>query len=207
MEDSFAFLKDNHAFSSLIREQKTNGDSQNINNQMEILQQNRYNSENDLITYTRGCITSADFFINTDKKQAAYYLNRADTALKELVDADEKVLIVLDFTYKSILYSYDKIKHFKYGIQAAKLIDNSFKKYPNNVQIRILYASKLLYAPGFAGGSKKKALDAFNPLSADKELSDWDKYDVYYGIGTALKELNKEKEAEIFLNYAENIYF
>lgn len=207
INDNFSFLKYNQYYSALMNTVKNNGSSDVLFSAIKELEKNKDNSEEDMIAYIRGNVTVADFIRETDKKKAKEYLDIAKKDFNNLdYSVDPKIILVLDFCIKSISYSISPLANIKDGIASSKIIDDAFENYPDNPQIRILYAAKLLFAPKMAGGNKTEALNTFSPLSAETSLADWDRFDILAGIGTALSDLGKENDAKRFIDAAKTIY-
>lgn len=129
-----------------------------------------------------------------DEKVAFDYLEQANGILNSLETQlyQEEILALSSEIYGSI-FLIDRVKHlFSYGLQSSKLANEAYSLAPENIHVQILRGNQLLFSPGFAGGSSKKAEKIFLQLLENTEiLGKVDLFSVYSSLGLALKKNKK----------------
>ena len=94
------------------------------------------------------------------------------------------------------------------GMSSSRKINKAFKAFPQEVSSHVLKANSMLYAPSFAGGDIRGALNMFLSIlkDADAFLSPWDRSSLYSGIGIACFKLKDYQNAKGYLAAAKAIY-
>ncbi|MBI9094685.1 MAG: hypothetical protein JEY71_07370 [Sphaerochaeta sp.] len=158
--------------------------------------------------------------IRTDTSLARLYVEtKKDTGrVEELLQEAEKKLellgdkqgfytLILGSEIDGIWYLHNP-RNLGKGISSSRKINKAFKEFPQEVSSRLLKANSMLYAPSFAGGDIKGALNMFLGLlkDADALLSVSDRSSLYSGIGIACFKLKDYQNARGYLVAAKAIY-
>ncbi|HKL60523.1 MAG TPA: hypothetical protein VJ863_11545 [Sphaerochaeta sp.] len=154
--------------------------------------------------------TLARFYVETGSKNT----DRGEALLRE---AEEKLgLLEKDQAFHALILGseIDGIWYLQNprslgkGMSSSRKINKAFKAFPQEVSSHVLKANSMLYAPSFAGGDIRGALNMFLSILKDAEafLSPWDRSSLYSGIGIACFKLKDYQNAKGYLAAAKAIY-
>lgn len=153
--------------------------------------------------------TLARFYVESDagrKERGEELLHEAEQKL-ELLDKNSLYALILGSEIDGIWYLQNP-RNLGKGMSSSKKINKAFKEFPQEVSAHLLKANSMLYAPSFAGGDTKGALNMFLSILRDgeKQLSPWDRSSLYSGIGIAAFKLKDYQNAKGYLAAAKAIY-
>ncbi|MGB4407426.1 MAG: hypothetical protein WBI82_11255 [Sphaerochaeta sp.] len=142
-----------------------------------------------------------------DTKRVNELLQGAEKKLGLLGDTQGLYSLILGSEIDGIWYLHNP-RNLGKGISSSRKINKAFKEFPQEVPSRLLKANSMLYAPSFAGGDVKGALNMFLGLlnDADALLSLSDRSSLYSGIGIACFMLEDYQNAKGYLAAAKAIY-
>ena len=154
--------------------------------------------------------TLARLYVETGAKDS----DRGEALLRE---AEEKLgLLEKDQAFHALILGseIDGIWYLKNsrsigkGMSSSRKINKAFKEYPQEVSSHMLKANSMLYAPSFAGGDIRGALNMFLSIQKDADalLTPWDRSSLYSGIGIACFKLKDYQNAKAYLAAAKAIY-
>lgn len=113
---------------------------------------------------------------------------------------------VLEVEYYSAKYYVDK--KMADGMKNSELTKELYEKYPDDVFSILTDCWRLIYTPGIAGGSPKKALRILDSFYDDygSELCDLDIYSVYCAMAVAHNMRKDYEDADKYFNMAFKYY-
>ncbi len=210
LSDAFSFLERNPLFMEFMTAVKVEGSAVEAESlRLRIYAQDESEPEA-TITKIRVDTTLARLYVETDTKSK----ERGETLLRE---AEEKLsllekelpfhTLILGSEIDGIWYLQNPRSLGK-GMSSSRKIHKAFKEFPLEVSSLLLKANSMLYAPSFAGGDVKGALNMFLAIlkDADALLSPWDRSSLYSGIGIACFKLKDYQNAKGYLAAAKAIY-
>lgn len=167
---------------------------------------------NQLMAHSKANTTLARYYTEIRPKRnndAKRLLKEANTLLEEAaaLGIPESMALTQEADIDSIWYLISSMNISK-GLNSTKLTDKAWERYPEEITVKVLMANRLLYAPAIGGGDTKKALMMFLELmeTAQGQMSPWDMFSVYSGIGMACKKLGMNERAIQYLEVATQLY-
>lgn len=209
LTDGFSFLERDPLFIEFMSSVKTDGSVKKAEElRILLFEQNEGEPQ---ATYKRIRIntTLARLYVETDNKEGGRVeelLEEAEQKLKSL-DSDSFHALVLASEIDGIWY-LDNPRSLGKGMASSRKINKAFKKFPEEVSAHLLKANSMLYAPSFAGGDIKGALNMFLFIQRETKgpLSPWDRSSLYSGIGIACFKLKDYQNAKAYLTASKAIY-
>lgn len=152
----------------------------------------------------------ARLYVETDpesKAKVEKLLNEAEEMLGLLEKEHAFYSLILGSEIDGIWYLQNPRSLGK-GMASSRKINKAFKEYSQEVSSHLLKANSMLYAPSFAGGDTKGALNMFLAIlkDADEQLTRWDRASLYSGIGIACFKLKDYQNAKGYLEASKAIY-
>jgi len=143
---------------------------------------------------------------NKDTQRSEDLLSEAEQRLESL-DGNSFHALILSSEIDGVRY-LNNPRNLGKGMSSSRKINKAFKVFPNELSSRLLKANSMLYAPSFAGGDVKGALNMFLAIQREAEgsLSPWDRSSLYSGIGLACLKLKDYQNAKGYLLAAKAIY-
>lgn len=151
---------------------------------------------------------------------ARYYKDQKDKTLasdhiqimRDKIDLIDKSQIT-DFESKVLEMEYLSGKYYVHkklsdGMENSSLTKELAELYPDDVFSILNNCWRLIYAPGIAGGSPKKALAALDQLESDycDNLSVLDLYSLYCAKAVALHKVGKYQLSDLYFKSAFEYY-
>lgn len=201
--DNYGNYKNNENYNVLVANLKNAEDEKIVLESYE-----KYiNSDTDNAMKTRVEFLMVTYYINIleDKAKATIHYNNAEEFYSTLTEKNEKqALAELDLA--SAKYLITK-KQMSDGLKVSNLSKEYYKKYPAEIAIIIMEASRYSNTPKFAGGSPKKAIELFETmLQVTDQMQVLDRYMVYSNLGLAYKDNKDKVKSKEYLTKALAIY-
>lgn len=209
LTDGFSFLTRDPLFIAFMSAVKTDGSIDKAEElRLRLFAQDEAEPQA-TIKQVRINTTLARLYVETrieEKKRIEELLQEAEQKLKSL-DGDSFHALVLDSEINGIWYLLNPRSLGK-GMASSRKINKAFKQFPQEVLAHLLKANSMLYAPSFAGGDTKGALNMFLAIQRDAQdsLSPWDRSSLYSGIGIACFKLKDYQNAKAYLAASKAIY-
>lgn len=209
LTDGFSFLERNPLFMEFMSAVRSEGNVEKAENlRLKVYAQTDEGPEA-TIKRIRTDTSLARLYVETkeDTERVEELLEEAEKNLGLLGDKQGLYTLILGSEIDGIWYLQNP-RNLGKGISSSRKINKAFKEFPQEVSSRLLKANSLLYAPSFAGGDVKRALNMFLGLLNDAEemLSLWDRSSLYSGIGIACFMLEDYQNAKGYLAAAKAIY-
>lgn len=209
LTNGFSFLERNPLFIEFMTAVRSEGNGEKA----EVLRLRLYAQDEGkpeaTITKIRVDTSLARLYVETEtnnKDRGEELLQEAEQQLSNL-DPNSFHALVLGSEIDGIWYLKNPRSIGK-GMASSRKINKAYKDFPQEVSSLLLKANSMLYAPSFAGGDVKGALNMFLAIlkDADKLLSPWDRSSLYSGIGIACFKLKDYQNAKGYLGAAKSIY-
>lgn len=140
-----------------------------------------------------------------NKAKAQEHYKKQEAAVKEL-DSDNSVLAEIsksELTSSAYYISHDIFT----GMSNSSKLKKLYNEYSDEVYLVLNNAWRLIYTPGIAGGSSKKAIKILLPLlDISAELSTENRYSLYGALATAWYNEHDYSQAEEYLREALALY-
>lgn len=208
--DGFSFLERNPIFMEFMTSVRVEGNSEKAEELRTLLFAQNEREPETTIMKIRIDTTLARFYVetgskNTDRGEAL--LREAEEKLALLEKGQAFHALILGSEIDGIWYLKNPRSLGK-GMSSSRKINKAFKAFPQEVSSHVLKANSMLYAPSFAGGDIRGALNMFLSILKDAEafLSPWDRSSLYSGIGIACFKLKDYQNAKGYLAAAKAIY-
>jgi len=94
------------------------------------------------------------------------------------------------------------------GLRTARIIDQAYDAYPDELGVLLLKADRLLYSPGYGGGDVRKGVEYFFrawTYAQTHTVNRWDMFTICSGLGSGLAKL-KDERAFSFIVQAKSLY-
>lgn len=207
--DGFSFLERDPLFIEFMTAVRTEGNVEKAESLRQLVYAQKDGEPEATIKRIRVDSSLARLYVETGagtKERSEELLHEAEQKL-EILDKNSLYALILGSEIDGIWYLQNPRTLGK-GISSSKKINKAFKEYPQEVSSRLLKANSMLYAPSFAGGDTKGALNMFLAILRDRErqLSPWDRSSLYSGIGIAAFKLKDYQNAKGYLAAAKAIY-
>ena len=209
LTDGFSFLEKNPLFIEFMSAVRTEGSVEKAEElRLRLYAQDEAEPEA-TIKKIRIDTILARLYVETDIKsneRGEELLQEAEQKL-DLLDTNSFHALILGSDIDGIWYLQNPRSLGK-GLSSSRKINKAYKEFPQEVSSLLLKANSMLYAPPFAGGNIKGALNMFLTIQkdADKLLSPWDRSSLYSGIGIACFKLKDYQNAKGYLGAAKAIY-
>lgn len=209
LTDSFSFLAQDPTFVAFMAAIWSEGSPTKAEQLSQILSNQEGKSQEQSIKKISMDTSLARLYIALGpeyKTKAKTLLERAEQELAKLEDMPYQSLI-LGSDIDGVWYLLNPRSLAK-GIASSKKINTAYKEYPTEVKAQLLKANSMLYAPSFAGGDTKGALNLFLSIQRDglPLLSKWDLSSLYSGIGYACYKLKDYQNAQGYLAAAKALH-
>ena len=207
--DGFSFLERDPLFIEFMMAVRTEGNVEKAESLRQLVYAQKDGEPEATIKRIRVDSSLARLYVETGagtKERSEELLHEAEQKL-EILDKNSLYALILGSEIDGIWY-LENPRTLGKGISSSKKINKAFKEYPQEVSSRLLKANSMLYAPSFAGGDTKGALNMFLAILRDseKQLSPWDRSSLYSGIGIAAFKLKDYQNAKGYLAAAKAIY-
>lgn len=209
LTDGFSFLQNNPLFIEFVSAVRAEGNREESEELRQLLYVQNNDERESTVTKTRSDIILARLYVESDDKdtkRAESLLQQAEQKL-EILDKQSFHALILGSEIDGIWYLLNPRSLGK-GMSSSRKIHKAFKDFPQETSAHLMKANSMLYAPTFAGGDIKAALNMFLAIQkdADKLLSPWDRSSLYSGIGIACFKLKDYQNAKGYLAAAKAIY-
>jgi len=230
-EDSFAFLAQNKEYVELYDAIYNCKEPAVVEKCYANLENSLGTSAQDWMTLLKGALNGSYYYLDIatkkNSKRAKELISYAYKIYEELkkFGIDEKLLLPIHFCCLTMDYLAHPM-NFAKGIEAIDVIDDAYKKYPNELTIANLYASRKLNAPSIGGGNVSEAIEIYKSLIAFFENSEpssslgdgtsslkaslvaspWEMFDTYSNIAKGYIKQKDNKSALLYYNKALEIY-
>ncbi len=209
LTDGFSFLQKDPLFIEFMSAAKTDGCVKKTETSRLLLFEQTEEEPLATIKRIRINTTLARLYVETeneDIQRVEELLNEAEQML-ESIEGNSLYALILGSEIDGVWYLSNPRSLGK-GMSSSRKINKAFKEFPNEVSSRLLKANSMLYAPSFAGGDIKGALNMFLAIQKEAEgsLSPWDLASLYSGIGFACLKLKDYQNAMGYLKAAKAIY-
>ena len=209
LTDSFSFLTENTLFVSFVDALKKEGNGEKACLIRDSLVLPTEKTPEQKVTEIRTATLLARFYVEGSPQEEMHIrslLNEAETKLTELND-QRFYSLILKSDIDAVWYLFNP-KNLGKGISSSNQINKAYKDFPTEVSSLLLKANSMLYAPSFAGGNVRKALNLFLDILGHNEeiLSPWDRSSLYSGIGIACYKLKDFTNASGYLSAAKILY-
>lgn len=227
-EDSFAFLAQSNEYIELYDAIYNCKEPSVVEECYENLKNSLGTSAQDWITLLKGALNGSYYYLEIaskkNTKRAKEFISYAYKIYEELkkFGIDEKLLLPIHFCCLTM----DFLAHpmnFAKGLESISVIDDAYKKYPNELTIANLYASRKLNAPAIGGGNVSEAIEIYKNLisffenSANSDslgssfgasfgASPWEVFDAYSNIAKGYIKQKDNENALFYYNKALQIY-
>ncbi len=207
--DGFSFLEEDPLFISFIAAVRVDGNREDAEGLRHLLYARDEDEPEATIKRIRIDTTLARLYVeteNSDKERVQQLLGEAEQKLESL-ESNSFHALILASEIDGIWY-LDNPRSVGKGMASSRKINKAFKEYPQELSSRLLKANSMLYAPSFAGGDTRGALNMFLAIQKDagSDLSPWDRASLYSGIGVACFKLKDYQNAKGYLAAAKAIY-
>lgn len=137
-----------------------------------------------------------------DKAEGNRHIQIMKDAFASIEDATDFERLVCETELTSADYYVNR--KLSVGMDNSNLAKELYKKYPEDVFSIMNEAWRLIYTPGIAGGSPKKAISLLDELMEgySDELSDIDRYSIYCAYAIAYNARGDYKKADEYFNKA-----
>jgi len=207
--DGFSFLERNPLFIEFMAAVRTEGSVEKAEELRLRLSAQDKSEPEAAITKIRVDTSLARLYVekNAQGKNRAEKLLEAAEQKLDLLDKNSFHALILGSEIDGIWYLQNPRSLGK-GMASSRKINKAYKEFPQEVSSRLLKANSMLYAPSFAGGDIKGALNMFLAIQKDAvtPLSPWDRSSLYSGIGIACFKLKDYQNAKGYLAAAKAIY-
>ena len=226
-EDSFSFMSQNPQYIELYEAINNCKPSSNIESCYETLKSSLGTTAQDWITLMKASLNSAYYYLELSPKknikrakELITYSYKIYEALKN-ANVSEKLLMPLHFCCLSMDYLAHPLK-IATGLESLKVIDEAYEKYPLELSIANLYASRKLNAPAIGGGNTSEAFEIFSSIvtfieevskssnsstiSSFSSVSPWECFDAYKGIAECHEKHEDTNKATLYYKKALEIY-
>jgi len=210
LTDGFFFLERNPLFMEFMTAVRTEGSVEKAEGLRLRLYAQDEGEPEATIKKIRVDTSLARLYVETENKDEERFVELLLEAEKKLglIEKNQPFhVLILGSEIEGIWYLQNPRSLGK-GISSSRKINKAFKEFPQEVSSRLLKANSMLYAPSFAGGDTKGALNLFLAIQKDADilLSPWDRSSLYSGIGIACFKLNDYQNAKGYLAAAKAIY-
>lgn len=217
--DSFSFLSSYSKYAELYELINNNASNSQVDAKYEELKASLGTSVHDWTVLLKASLNYAHYCLEIaekkNSKKAKQLISNAEAIYEALEKIESNVgesnLRALKFCCLSIGYLASPISISK-GLESISVIDDAYEKYPNEVSIALLYASRKLNAPSIGGGDVSEAYEILVSLvsyieSAEgSNTSPWDKFDIYCSIAKCYAKRGEKALAIEFYYKALAIY-
>ncbi len=207
--DSFSFLEKDQLFIDFMSAVRTEGCVEKAEELRSLLHAQKEGEPEATIRQIRVDTSLARLYVENydNKDRGEELLREAEQKLEELKKGQPFFALILGSEIDGIWYLLNPRSLGK-GMSSSRKINKAFNDFPQEVSSHLLKANSMLYAPSFAGGDVKGALNMFLAIQRDAAvlLSPWDRSSLYSGIGIACFKLEEYQNAKGYLAAAKAIY-
>lgn len=217
--DSFSFLSSYPKYAELYELINNNGSASQVDDKYEELKASLGTSVQDWTVLLKASLNYAHYCLEIAEKKNSKKAKQLISNSEAIYEALEKVesnvgesnLKALKFCILSIGYLASPISISK-GLESVSVIDDAYEKYPNEVSIALLYASRKLNAPSIGGGDSNEAYRVLSSLVDYVESTDgsntlpWDRFDIYCSMAKCYAKKGEKTLALEFYYKALTIY-
>ena len=209
LTDSFSFLNENSQFVNLVDAIKKDGNLDQACRIRDSLVSATDKTTEQTIIEIRSATLLSRLCVELPTQDDALIkslLKEAEAKLKGLED-QRFITLILKSDIDAVWYLLNP-RNLGKGISSSKQINKAYAEFPNEISSLLLKANSMLYAPSFAGGDIKKALNMYLDILKRGEsiLSPWDRSSLYSGIGIACYKLKDFTNAKGYLAAAKAMY-
>ncbi len=210
LTDGFSFLEKNLLFMEFMTAVRTEGQAEKAEDLRLRLYSQDDTEPKATIKKIRTDISLARLYMETDSEnrgRVEELLQEAEQKLGLLGNEHSFFSLILGSEIDGIWYLLNP-KSLGKGMASSRKINKAFKEFPQEISSQLMKANSMLYAPSFAGGDIKGALNMFLSVlnNSDIKLSLWDRASLYSGIGIACFKLKDYQNAKGYLAAAKAIY-
>ncbi len=207
--DSFSFLEKDKLFFDFMSAVRTEGCVEKAEKLRYLLYAQKEGEPEATIKQIRVNTSLARLYVETNdnKERGEELLREAEQKLENLEKRHPFFALILGSEIDGIWYLLNP-RNLGKGMSSSRKINKAFKEFPQEVSSHLLKANSMLYAPSFAGGDVRGALNMFLAIQRDAGvlLSPWDRSSLYSGIGIACFKLEEYQNAKGYLAAAKAIY-
>lgn len=216
-EDSFSFMLQNPQYVELYKQINNCMPESSVESCYEELRESLGTTAQDWMILMKASLNCAYYHLELSSTKNSKRAKELITYSYDIYDAlkdfgvSERLLLPLYFCCLSMDYLAHPLK-ITTALESLKIIDDAYKKYPTELAIANLYASRRLNAPAIGGGNASEAFEIFSSIvafinySESSTLSPWECFDAYKGIASCYEKHKDKDNAILYYKKALAIY-